>query len=262
MRKLMVKKDKHQFKPNRPFGVFLTNTNKKVRYKVKFDSSCRYSFEEYEGTLTPINKIFGLSLGHHHTNSARFGWVYDRETDKIKLYTYGYNNRARHYFYDNTKKLQTPNLNFANIDINEEVILEIEFLSYVNTFIYKMITTGVTVKNAIAFQKIKGEINSWGYYLSPYFGGPKPAPHRMKIEMKRIKNSKIKELVSWYNAALSLHYYPTLLTTALLVLLLLAGSYFISPYLTIGIACAIIIPFVVTTIKKLFFNKKKSESQT
>jgi hypothetical protein len=57
---------------------------------ILFDESCKYEIDE----KSCVNKLFGYSfhIFNVHKNSCRFGWTYDKEIDKIVIWTYTYNN--------------------------------------------------------------------------------------------------------------------------------------------------------------------------
>ena len=110
-----------------------------------------------------INKLFGFSVGWHHTNSYRFGWnCFD---GKIHIYAYGYVNKQRvieeictietNLLYRFTINLKTDTCIFSVIDQNDKISQKI----------------------------IKApHKNSLGYKLWPYFGGNKTAPKDISLE--------------------------------------------------------------------------------
>ena len=42
-----------------------------------------------------VNKLFGMSYGFHHKNSARFGWRWDLEKNLVEILGYTYVNGVR-----------------------------------------------------------------------------------------------------------------------------------------------------------------------
>tara|TARA_R110000751_G_scaffold298951_2_gene409205 strand:- start:522 stop:1031 length:510 start_codon:yes stop_codon:yes gene_type:complete len=137
---------------------------------VTFDKSSIYQFrteDQYD-----INKLFGLSYGLHHTNSARFGWrSLGKFSTKIEILAYCY--------VDGKRVESDDDLLVTLVNINEE-------------YRYQLITDydnyGFVVynnKNEIVGSKFipHNKLPLWGYKLYPYFGGNNPAPHDITIKM-------------------------------------------------------------------------------
>jgi hypothetical protein len=134
-----------------------------IRRKVTFTESCRYNLGDDD--QLDWNKLFGLSLGgFHHDNSVRYGWRYNPSTDLIEVAAYYYIDGVR-----NSKKI-------FHFEIGEE---------------YEMVIT-VTEHKYIFHVPGKGLITSvnknktakWGYELGLFFGGNKPAPHKIEVTFK------------------------------------------------------------------------------
>jgi len=144
----------------------LFNFKQELKFKVKFDESCLYNFQDED--KHDINKLFGFSIGFHHKNSLRFGWnVVD---NKIIIYYYNYIDGKR------------INEVFVSCNVNEELLFEIT-----NPFYNEYNFTITDLKNGTsrwAGFNIKGSLFSLKYNLWPYFGGNKTAPHNIKIELK------------------------------------------------------------------------------
>lgn len=129
--------------------------------KVKFDKSCAYNIEE----KSCVNKLWGFSVGLFgvHKNSYRFGWTYDSVSDKIIIWAYIYRN----------SKLFKEKLTECNFDVEYTFTMEIKD---------KVILTVGTIQKTYEVPEPK----SWLLELGFYFGGYTKAPHKMKIDFKRI----------------------------------------------------------------------------
>ncbi|MDP2692821.1 MAG: hypothetical protein Q8O88_04245 [bacterium] len=142
--------------------------NKKVSiYEVIFTKSCIYNLGNSD--QLDVNKLFGISFGYHHTNSARFGWR--AEGDKIQISVYCYKNGKR-YMKD-----------MCLVDINKTYSMTITNIGNYYEFEIKDTTSAF-----YSYAKIsKPKTPKFGYKLWPYFGGNEPAPHDVEILMKKIK---------------------------------------------------------------------------
>jgi len=132
-------------------------------YWVKFGDSCQYNFGDSD--QMDINKLFGISSGLHHQNSARFGWLWN--IDKISLHSYCYiqgERKSRHL----TDLQQNKWYKLSVFTRSGFYIFEVEDESA------KL--NSVSIENHKKFR--------WGYNLWPYFGGNKKAPHDIVIEME------------------------------------------------------------------------------
>jgi len=90
MKKAIIREGRHRSN----ISFFVPFINKcMMSYSVVFTNSCEYDLvnnDQYD-----INKIFGLSFGLHHKNSARFGWRWNTEKKKIEILAYVYVNGKR-----------------------------------------------------------------------------------------------------------------------------------------------------------------------
>lgn len=150
--------------PHFHYSTFITrlyksNTIKSV--KIKFDKSCKYSIQE----RSCVNKLWGFSSGLFgvHKNSYRFGWTYDSVSDKIIIWAYIYRNG----------KLFKEKLTECNFDVEYTFTMEIK---------NKVTLTVGTIQKTYEVPEPK----SWLLELGFYFGGVTRAPHKMKIDFKRI----------------------------------------------------------------------------
>lgn len=158
-----VHKGRHRAWPFR-FGLYLSK--KKIRFRVAFDNSCRYQLPGED--QQDINKLFGLGyFPNHHKESARFGWVYNPDINKIELYAYCYVNGKRI-----TDQITT-------VPLHQSFVLELNISATAYSFtVFKesfQASTHIQHSNK----------RKWSFPLGVYFGGNQPAPHKITIEMKK-----------------------------------------------------------------------------
>jgi hypothetical protein len=156
--KFTIRKGKHYsfHLPKLWFG------RKSHKLRFKLDANCWYSFDGEDAN--DINKLWGVSFGHHHTNSFRLGWRPSKFViGEIELF---------HYVYD-SGKVEWDFI--GTFTTNDWVDVDIEVGGgYVkSTF------------NGRVYLYIYDEANpKFGYYLFPYFGGNRTAPRDMNIYLK------------------------------------------------------------------------------
>ena len=146
----------------RQLGFF--NGAKAMERIVEFDITAKY---DHSGIADDedVNKLFGFGYinGGHHTDSARFGWNWNKETGMVNLYAYYYNQGLRGF-----KKI-------CEVPINTKLILIISNMQNRYQFsVYKMLSFDVvlgTVSISHAHTK------KWAYKLGSFFGGDLTAPH-------------------------------------------------------------------------------------
>lgn len=139
-----------------------------LQYDVTFDRSAQY----YHGNIDQydINKLFGVSYGMHHTNSARFGWrSVGNYSPKVEILAYCYVDGRR-------VQEDGQNLFIAMIDIGETYTYRINVSE--NDYTFTIFHKGQVVGNKEIPHK---DLPFWGYQLYPYFGGNRKAPHDIKI---------------------------------------------------------------------------------
>lgn len=136
----------------------------KLSYSVIFTDSCQYDLP-YPESLA-VNKLFGLSYGFHHENSARFGWHYNY--GQIQLFAYCYVNGKRVEVF------------ICALDINKEYKLSI--LRTNKKYFFAVTGEGVMSQKTILLNNSKLQFS--GYKLWPYFGGKNVAPHNIEILMR------------------------------------------------------------------------------
>ncbi len=128
----------------------------------KFTESCKYEIEE----KSCVNKLFGFCFGFGvHKNSARFGWTYNKETNKIDIWCYFYNDGKL------TKK------SVFESDINKSHTYEFMINKYDKNKYKVFFIIDSQVKQNITFESKIPLITT----LGPYFGGNTRAPHDIEI---------------------------------------------------------------------------------
>jgi hypothetical protein len=165
MKTYTIKKGKHRccF-----FKLALHLFKRKISHYVYFDNTAEYNLESND--QYDINKLFGISYGFHHKNSARFGWRWDLKKEKIEILAYVYKNGKR--------------VNEWDEDLHIGFVEPYHRHRYTITKkggYYEFLVEDETLEN-IYTKKIKhGKCKFWGYLLFPYFGGNKKAPHDIMI---------------------------------------------------------------------------------
>lgn len=136
---------------------------KMLNFEAILDSSCIYQTKDPHNQAD-INKLYGFSdsMGHHHTNSARFGWNW--MNGEMRLHAYCYVSKERMF-----KELGT-------VPLNKKIRCSIEVLP--GKYIFTVNGKKDTMLRA------SQESESRGYMLFPYFGGDESAPHDIHIKIK------------------------------------------------------------------------------
>jgi len=135
-------------------------------YYVKFNKDCIYV--DTSNDRFDVNKLFGFSIGYHHTNSHRFGWnVLD---GKINIYSYSYVNKKR--------------------VIKQLCIIEPEkrykfsiIVKGSNTF-FNILDDDYILSQVVVPMGFEKKV--WGYKLWPYFGGNKVSPQTIHITLNHL----------------------------------------------------------------------------
>ena len=131
---------------------------------VRFDETARYNLNNTN--QQDINKLFGFADCNslHHENSARFGWNYNPESDKVDIFIYVYRQTQRIY-----EKI-------GSMEIGESKDMSISLEGNQYRFWFgdetKTVTRGTTCELGVY------------YLLYPYFGGDEAAPQDIRIYIK------------------------------------------------------------------------------
>jgi len=159
-----IRKSKHAAKP-RMIGLWLNK--KTISYRVAFDLNCRYQFNNAD--QLDLNKLFGIGfLWSHHKDSARFGWRYNEDTNKIEVFTYCYVGGERISEY------------MTSLSFNRSYDFSITVED--DCYRFAVRKDNGTHGHTVFFNHRK----RIAYPLGVYFGGNNPAPHSMNIYMKKL----------------------------------------------------------------------------
>jgi hypothetical protein len=133
--------------------------SKKLGGEYTFTDTCIYSLGD--GDQDDWNKLLGGTLGLRHTHkwSVRVAWRY--KNGKIQLTTYSYLNGAR----------TIDENNIVEVNLNEPIDIKMHFSD-----------KSIIVLIGAKVYHILTNFNSWvRFKLKLYFGGNKPAPHKIIV---------------------------------------------------------------------------------
>jgi hypothetical protein len=164
--KYRVKKGAHYFWP-RMIGILIGNTIERL---VEFNRTNSYQFASED--QLDVNKLFGIGYPwSHHKNSARWGWNYNPENNRIRLYAYCYNRGIRSIDYV--------------CDVPKNVFIALKIDVFENKYVF-------TAMDGTNRWRVLGEASvlhshekKIKYILGCYFGGNNPSPHDMNIIIKK-----------------------------------------------------------------------------
>lgn len=114
------------------------------------------------------NKLFGIGFLHPKKNSARFGWRYDPDEGKFVISAFVHVNG----------KMDFKDL--CSVDVNTPTILSITITG--SYYIFKSFNSRV---GTAEYMCSKGHNKKVGLLLGPYFGGNRPSPQTLRIELKK-----------------------------------------------------------------------------
>jgi hypothetical protein len=103
-------------------------------------------------------------------NSARFGWRYVPDTNKFHLYGYYYRNGVRDFQF------------ICECSPYRKYKLILKVSPHTFSFI---VSTSESPWRQLIVERYDNK--KWGWILGPFFGGNRPAPHDMKINLEKIK---------------------------------------------------------------------------
>lgn len=116
-----------------------------------------------------VNKIFGIGYMWTGKNSARFGWNYNIQTDKINLFA---------YYHTNSPKGEFDKICEVEIGVTYLLILNIHERSYRFSVITEECEKSIDIN-----RKHKKKLS---YNQGLYFGGQQRAPHDITIEINKL----------------------------------------------------------------------------
>lgn len=151
------------------FSYRMLFRKKELRYQMRFDTTFRCNVPQRDRYA--INKVFGIGFLHHKLNSARLGWVYNPDTERLELWAYCYVNTRRRF-----KKLTEVTWNGlydCSLDVDYEQ----------KTVTFRLIEpTGNRIEHTVAYDWLP----AIQYRLRPFFGGTKPASHDINFRLREI----------------------------------------------------------------------------
>jgi hypothetical protein len=173
-----IGKGKHSSSHGLHFGFTM---KRKITFKAILDESCLYTIPDND--KYDENKLFGFSSSWNHMiQSARIGWRC-MDGKSFEIVTYSHNDGK--IDFNDIKLLGTvlPNQPFICSIVEPPYYKGDPKAYYVFTFRIEgdsniSFTKNENTKSYFPFQ----------YYLFPYFGGNKTAPHDMNIKIELIKN--------------------------------------------------------------------------
>lgn len=132
---------------------------RKFTREIVFHSSCRYQPD----AENDINKLWGVGyFPSHHKDSCRFGWRFNPANDKIEILSYCYVNGHRRYQH------------ICYVDFEKPY----EYSIFITSTTYQFV-----VGNEVAFEDYRHN-KRLQFALGFWFGGNKPASHKMSIEIR------------------------------------------------------------------------------
>ena len=136
-----------------------------INITVMFDESAEYTLQD-PANQGDINKLVGFSdCGQHHqSESARFGWRWYQEELQLLAYVYREGNLSYELM--------------GAAPMNQEISLTLNIEGGQYLFSGSNLDTVVMERTG----QCEGGENYW---LWPYFGGDEPAPHTVRIQLKR-----------------------------------------------------------------------------
>ena len=148
---------------------FVPKKKKGTRALVCFNDDCAYRRPRHNSDQ--INKLFGMSDGWHHTNSARFGWnVGESKFGRVVINIFA-------YLYIDGKRFS---IQITQVRIGEYHDLRIEFVD--RKWVFRVDDENFKVSEFSIFHTNLGK-RRFSYRLWPYYGGESPAPDMVKIDL-------------------------------------------------------------------------------
>lgn len=161
---------------NRIFHFKLFYNKSPLKYKAIFTDSCRYNLKDID--QLDINKLFGIgyfswNLSPHHIDSARFGWRWNEQKQKIEIFV---------YCYINGERVIDP---LYECDLNKQYTFTLIINKHNKLYNFNVRETlrpNYYDSVLIPFNHNK----KLGFFLEPYFGGNKTAPHKIIINLQKM----------------------------------------------------------------------------
>jgi len=164
MAKFVIRQGSHRALPL-SFGIYFGK--KVMSRKVTFHEDCRYDLQGED--QKDWNKLFGIGyLWSIHKDSARFGWRYNKDKDRIELSAYAYVNGERIMEY------------IGDVEIGIEAELSLTIFSDSYNFYFEQ----QEYSDLVTIHKASNKFIS--YKCGLYFGGNQTAPHAMSVTINKI----------------------------------------------------------------------------
>ncbi len=162
---LRFKKGTHRARPLYWLRWFPILFNpKQISRKVVFTHQSKYWLPGID--QQDHNKLFGVGFMHPKKDSARFGWRFDTDTRSFVLSAFIHS------------KGQMEFTDLGSVNANTPVTCRLSITS--NTYIFEVLKNGRALTSRIF---PKSHNRKWAFLLGPYFGGNRPAPDDLKIEL-------------------------------------------------------------------------------
>lgn len=157
----------HHFTAEFPYRVLFRRAE--LRYQMRFDTTFRCNVPQRDRYA--INKVFGIGFLHHKLNSARLGWVFNPDTEKLELWAYCYVNTRRRF-----RKLTEVVWNGIY-----DCSLAVDYEQKTVTFLL-LEPDGKRIQHEVTYDWLP----PIQYRLRPFFGGTKPAAHDINFQLREI----------------------------------------------------------------------------
>lgn len=150
-----------------------------VYYRVLFDQSCMYDLgDSAKNKLT--NKLTGLSYWtNNHIDNIRLGWSLNAKHDSIVLRLYTYS----HLVVDK-KTGAIVSVSKILFSVAAGQAFDVGYIPDRDKDSIIVVSNKLSKPRAFFYQ-FDG-MPAYGWMQYPYFGGPYPAPHEMKITLTQI----------------------------------------------------------------------------
>lgn len=146
------------------------HNKKSISRKVTFGSNCNYDLPGDADDLD-VNKLFGLGYFWNKKESARFGWNYNKLTNKIDLFAYYHLNGVMNF-----KKI-------CDVFMGSEYLMILNIYDGNYSFAAWSVNDGLPVGDTLIE---KPHAKKWSYALGCYLGGNKTLDHDITIEIKKV----------------------------------------------------------------------------
>lgn len=162
-REFVIREGQHYASPR----LFERLETRRLSFRATFDESAMYTIED-PAMRSDKNKLMGFSDCNctFLQNSASFAWQWNQS--QLEIYAYSYVDSVRIEQF------------ISYVDLNEENLYEIattddEYVFYLNG------------ERTTAIPRTTNCNKGTNHIVYPYFGGPVPAPHNVRIKIEIMK---------------------------------------------------------------------------